>query len=241
MLPAMAASMSASVGEGFEPRSAAADMIWPGWQKPHWGTSTSTQARCTGWSPRAASPSIVVTRLPAAAEAGVTHERTAAPSRWTVQAPQSAMPHPYLVPVRPSVSRITQSSGVSGGTSTCCFRPLTVNAIMETSWPRSGRAPHDTRSAPLLTGSWVSERETVGVGVTPTLCPSANTLRMSGTYVQPSTKSRHRRREACCEHADRRRDPVRGQRLLPLASPDDQRLTPLFLSGRLTSSLDGDH
>ena len=33
---------------------------------------------------------------------------------WTVQAPQSAMPQPNLVPVRPSVSRRTQSSGVCG-------------------------------------------------------------------------------------------------------------------------------
>ena len=31
-LPAMAASMSASVGLGFSARSAAADMIWPDWQ-----------------------------------------------------------------------------------------------------------------------------------------------------------------------------------------------------------------
>jgi hypothetical protein len=32
MLPAMAESMSASVGFGFDARSAAADMIWPDWQ-----------------------------------------------------------------------------------------------------------------------------------------------------------------------------------------------------------------
>jgi hypothetical protein len=33
-------------------------------------------------------------------------ERIAAPSIWTVQAPHCAMPHPYLVPVRPTFSRI---------------------------------------------------------------------------------------------------------------------------------------
>src|SRR5437879_10450174 len=52
--------------------------------------------------------------LPWAAESGVMQERTASPSRWTVQAPQRAMPQPYLVPVSPSESRSTQRSGVSG-------------------------------------------------------------------------------------------------------------------------------
>jgi hypothetical protein len=36
----------------------------------------------------------------------------------TVQAPQSAMPQPNFVPVMPSTSRSTQSSGVSPATST---------------------------------------------------------------------------------------------------------------------------
>jgi hypothetical protein len=35
-----------------------------------------------------------------------------------VQAPQAATPQPNLVPVRPSVSRSTQSSGVSTSTAT---------------------------------------------------------------------------------------------------------------------------
>ena len=63
----------------------------------------------------AARPSIVTTFLPAARRTGVTHDRTASPSRWTVQAPHRAMPQPNLVPVRPSVSRMTHSSGVSSG------------------------------------------------------------------------------------------------------------------------------
>src|SRR5439155_17554312 len=92
-------------------------------------------------------PSIVVTLLPATADTGVTHVRTAAPSRWTVQAPQSAIPHPYLVPVSPRVSRITHRSGISGGTSTCCRLPLTVNAIMTTSWTRVD-APQMTPASP---------------------------------------------------------------------------------------------
>jgi len=65
-----------------------------------------------------ARPSIVVILLPTAALTGMLQERTAAPSRWTVQAPHWAMPQPYFVPVRPTCSRITQSKGVFGSTST---------------------------------------------------------------------------------------------------------------------------
>jgi hypothetical protein len=48
---------------------------------------------------------------------------------WTVQAPHCAIPHPYLVPVSFSESRITQSSGVEGGSATLTAFPLTVNEI----------------------------------------------------------------------------------------------------------------
>src|ERR1041385_1104922 len=72
-------------------------------------------------------PSMVTTDLPAACETGVTHARIGDPLMCTVQAPQSAMPQPNLVPVRPSVSRKTQRSGMAAGTSTDCGLPLTVN------------------------------------------------------------------------------------------------------------------
>src|SRR5215475_13117788 len=72
-------------------------------------------------------PSIVVMCRPATAEMGVTHERIGDPLLCTVQAPQSDMPHPNFVPVRPSVSRKTQSSGMAAGTSTDCGLPLSVN------------------------------------------------------------------------------------------------------------------
>src|SRR5207244_7717755 len=75
------------------------------------------------------SPSIVVTRFPAAAATGITHDRTAVPSRCTVQAPHCAMPHPNFVPVRPRLSRSTHRSGVSGATSTDWRLPLTVRTI----------------------------------------------------------------------------------------------------------------
>ena len=62
--------------------------------------------------------SIVVTSASPTPSTGITHERMAAPFRWTVQAPHSAIPQPNLVPVMPSTSRRTHSSGVSPSTST---------------------------------------------------------------------------------------------------------------------------
>src|SRR2546423_13988314 len=114
MLPAIAESMSASVGFGFALRNATADMIWPGWQKPHWGTSTSIHAFCTGCAFVADSPSIVVTFLSTTAEIGVTHARTGLPSTCTVHAPHWAMPPPDLGPVGVGVFRPTPRSGAPG-------------------------------------------------------------------------------------------------------------------------------
>src|SRR5258707_15482296 len=69
---------------------------------------------------------MVVICLPTASETSTPQERIATPSIWTVQAPHCAMPQPYLVPVRPAFSRIAQSSGVSGSTSTSNALPLIV-------------------------------------------------------------------------------------------------------------------
>src|SRR5215510_7343169 len=55
---------------------------------------------------------------------GVIQERVATPSTCTVQAPQSATPHPNFVPVMPSTSRSTQRRGVSPSTSTLWAFPL---------------------------------------------------------------------------------------------------------------------
>src|ERR1019366_971475 len=78
---------------------------------------------------------MVVIVLPVATETGVTHELTASPSRWTVQAPQSPAPHPNFVPVSSRVSRSTQSRGVSGGTSILCSVPLTRRVISDIVFP----------------------------------------------------------------------------------------------------------
>src|SRR5258705_5759097 len=126
----MPASMSASVGFGLSFRRAATAMIMPDWQKPHCGTWYSSQACCTLCrAPPVARPSMVVICLPSAPATGITQERIAAPSRCTVHAPHWATPQPYLVPVRPTCSRITQSRGVLGLTSTSWDLPLIVRRI----------------------------------------------------------------------------------------------------------------
>ena len=60
---------------------------------------------------------MVVICLPVTELTGTEQERVATPSTCTVQAPHWAMPQPYLVPVRPIVSRRAQSRGVRGSTS----------------------------------------------------------------------------------------------------------------------------
>jgi hypothetical protein len=90
-------------------------MIMPLWQKPHCGTSSAAQAFCTGCEPSGESPSMVtIFSVGSTVDTGRTQLRVGTPSRCTVQAPHWATPQPYLVPVRPSCSRRTHSSGVSG-------------------------------------------------------------------------------------------------------------------------------
>ena len=69
--------------------------------------------------------------LPAARVAGVLHDRIGTEFMSTVHAPHWPMPHPYLVPVSFSVSRITQSSGVSGETDTSCVVPFTFSVMKQ--------------------------------------------------------------------------------------------------------------
>src|SRR5207302_11494224 len=68
--------------------------------------------------------------FPATRLIGCTHERTTWPFTCTVHAPQSAIPQPNLVPVRPIASRITHSRGVYGSTSTEYVFPLTRSENM---------------------------------------------------------------------------------------------------------------
>src|SRR5438445_4651996 len=90
---------------------------------------------CCTFLPAGVSPiaSMVVIFLPVAAATGVTHERIGCPSSCTVQAPQSAIPQPNLVPVRPTTSRSTHRIGMSAGTSTVTSRPLMFRVAMSDS------------------------------------------------------------------------------------------------------------
>src|SRR5208337_5108161 len=126
----MARSISRSDGFWFRARSATADMICPDWQYPHCGTSSAIHAACTASAALPERPSMVTISLPLTEEMGVTQERRGTPSTYTVQLPHSAMPQPTLVPVNPSSSRMTQSSGVSPSAVTTCFLPFTVTVTV---------------------------------------------------------------------------------------------------------------
>src|SRR5689334_3837369 len=69
---------------------------------------------------------MVVTFFPDTLDIGVMQERVASPLICTVHAPQRAIPHPNFVPVMFSVSRSTQSKGMSGLTSTDWDLPFNV-------------------------------------------------------------------------------------------------------------------
>src|SRR5262245_51287050 len=105
-------------------------MHCPAWQYPHWGTLFSTQASCTMRPILSADrPSIVTTFLPAMEETGVVQDLTACPLTCTVHAPHTAMPQPYLVPVRPNSSRTTHISGVSGSDADVTAFPFRLNFV----------------------------------------------------------------------------------------------------------------
>src|SRR2546425_3355674 len=72
---------------------------------------------------------MVVIFLPATLETAVMQERVASPLMCTVQAPHMEMPQPNFVPVMFSVSRSTQSSGMSGLTSTEVALPFKVKLM----------------------------------------------------------------------------------------------------------------
>src|SRR5215467_7627178 len=85
---------------------------------------------------------MVVICAPATALRGTEQDRVATPFTCTVQAPHWAMPQPYLVPVMPSVSRSTQSKGVSGSTSTLWDWPLMMSTgivLLPLCRPQNGR------------------------------------------------------------------------------------------------------
>src|SRR5437016_2133914 len=70
---------------------------------------------------------------------GRTQERTSSSLMCTEQAPHCATPQPYLVPVRPTCSRITHSSGVSASAVTSRTLPLMLSFAMRILSPGSLR------------------------------------------------------------------------------------------------------
>ena len=128
-VPSIQARISASLGSGFRFSRSATAMIMPGVEKPFWAAKSRQKASWIGCRlPSApAIPSMVVTSWPAACGARTRQLFTAAPSRWTVQAPHSPVSQPILVPVRPSRSRSTSTSSDRGSTSTVRVVPLTVS------------------------------------------------------------------------------------------------------------------
>src|ERR1043165_8802558 len=62
---------------------------------------------------------------------GIEQERCTSPLMCTEQAPHCATPQPYLVPVRPTCSRMTQRRGVSSSTFTSRTLPLMFSFAMD--------------------------------------------------------------------------------------------------------------
>src|SRR5262249_8508010 len=76
---------------------------------------------------------MVVTDFPAASDMSTPHDRTASPSRWTVQAPHIATPQPNFVPVNPRPSRRYHISGIDGSPSNVRSCPFTRKLTMMSS------------------------------------------------------------------------------------------------------------
>ena len=85
------------------------------------------------------------------ADSGVSHERTGLPSMCTVQAPHSAMPQPYLVPVRfRLVAQDPQQRRVAGNVRAMSTRSLLTKKVGMDA-PRKGvaAAARDVTTLPM--------------------------------------------------------------------------------------------
>src|SRR5437764_9059191 len=73
---------------------------------------------------------VMILSLALTAESGTEQERITSPLMCTEHAPHCATPQPYLVPVRPTCSRITHRRGVSGSACTSRTLPLMLSLAM---------------------------------------------------------------------------------------------------------------
>ena len=116
----------------------------PGVQKPHWSAWWRRNASCSGVSGRRRrGPRRSRSRLPSACTARTRHDRTAAPSSRTVQAPQTPCSQPTCVPVSPSAWRRKSESSSRG--STALAHAAAVDASARSSSARSQRPLDETR------------------------------------------------------------------------------------------------
>ena len=87
----------------------------------------------------------------------------------TVHAPHCAMPQPYLVPVNPSRSRRTQSSGMSGGAWTSRTLPLTLSFKVFPLFPILTTNPLTPRRIQAPSGSFSSGGAASAASVPPSI------------------------------------------------------------------------
>src|SRR5258708_9541443 len=73
---------------------------------------------------------VTILSLALTAESGTEQERVTSPLMCTEHAPHCATPQPYLVPVRPTCSRMTHRSGVPASTCTSRTLPLILSFAM---------------------------------------------------------------------------------------------------------------
>src|ERR1700746_1576575 len=94
---------------------------------------------------------MVVTLLSPTSAREVWQGRTGWAFMWTVQAPQSACPHPNFVPFRPRRSRMAHKRGIVGSTpSRTRSCPLTVSFIAYPSLFRFTKLPTRPATPPKL-------------------------------------------------------------------------------------------
>src|SRR5713226_7042577 len=94
---------------------------------PHCNAACSRNFCCSTCRPLGpARPSIVLIFLPCASTASIRHEQADRPSTITVQAPQSPVRQPSLLPVSSSSSRRTSSRLSRGSQRNSTVSPLSV-------------------------------------------------------------------------------------------------------------------
>src|SRR5436190_10876182 len=92
---------------------------------------------------------------------GIEHERRTSPFTWTEHEPHCETPQPYLVPVSPTCSRSTQSSGVSPSAFTSTVLPFTLSLAMPRVLPAGAR---ETAAAPCSLSPMPDECQTMEHG-----------------------------------------------------------------------------